>query len=1305
MKRILTLPLQKGIIALVLLLTGTLSVSAQAYYMNVYQKDGSKVKYLVEDVDSIFFSFENAPIEGVEYVDLGLSVMWATFNVGASSPEDYGDYYAWGEVETKTDYSMEQYRYWTGYDSLGNEQMSKYVVECNVGSYGRIDGNTVLDEDDDVAHVKWSGLWRIPTRVEFEELVNKCTWQWVEQNGVTGYKITSNIEGFADRSIFLPSAGMFRQEQLGINSYGRYWSSSLYTYQPVGAYALSFYSGNDIYVGGYYRHGGYSVRPVSASNTWRGITSVTLDNNNVELTVGGSSVLKVTLLSGNEDYSFMSAVTWSSDNPGVATVTSEGVVTAVSAGRAVIKASCKGVSATCTVIVNDYVPVGDYVDLGLSVQWATCNIGAMKPEESGRYYAWGETEIKSEYSWDNYKFYNHEINPGFTKYNFFEEYGPVDYKYRLDMQDDVARVMLGAEWRMPTREELEELAYDCDWEWTSINGVEGYSVTGPNGNSIFLPAGGYRYESSNGSLDGLTSYYSSSLSDYSDGCAMGIDFTSGNHYIEVESRCFGELIRPVHSSSVPENVLKIQGIEFTADTVIAYVETTGWLTVNVLGDSSSFNIRPKFTCSNDEGYNVLGLATDGYYNAVAAGECDVIATLGAFSAKCHVIVTEKTVDILAADALALMKAYMATTNRHNDFGYPSIMMFTDANGIDVVQQENGYNWSGSDLDFSDRNNTYVAPLILWNNLYNMITASNNVIKQIDYNSDDPAQMFALGQMLALRAFSYWNLAQLFQFNYVGNENKPCVPLITELNAEEAAVNGCPRATVAQVYSQILNDLNNAIGLLASARILGLSRPDKGYIDVSVAYGLRARVNLTMGAWRAAADDAQSAIQASGARPSTKAEASRPAFWTADEPDWMWGIIVNEEDDVAQSGLVNYASHMGSFNYGYCMYNGGRQINMALYNSINSTDVRKGWWIDNQYYSPNLTQDELDYIWRYGYGPYTQVKFAPYNNVLGTDINANDIPLMRIEEMYLILAEGKAMSGENDEAKSFLETFIRVYRDSAYVCPDVTGTALQDEIWRQRRIELWGEGLSWFDIMRLGKDVDRRGAGYNSYYVYNIPAGSDILLWRIPESEINSNPLISEEDNNPAADAPEPVQDYERYSKDMMTGSYMLIYHSYFDDDTLSITMDTLFCSIVSGDSTALIIKNLLFDSTEVIAQFDASTGKLVIDDWQFLGMYGIYEIYLSTMDLDEITFYCNPDGTAVTDVSDSPLGFVMGFYAMKDGKREGWLDLAEGNVYLEPVGQRWTCARAAIMKSGVKQASGVPLSSHKGVSFKMVTKD
>jgi len=1296
MKRILTLPLLKGIIALVLMFTGTLSVSAQVYYMNVFQKDGSKVKYLVEDVDSIFFSFENAPIEGVEYVDLGLSVMWATFNVGASSPSEFGDYFAWGEIEPKQDYSMAQYRYWTGYDSLGNEQFSKYVVASSLGSFGTIDGKTVLDEEDDAAYAKWGGAWRIPTRAEFEELTTKCTWQWVDSDGETGFLITSNVDGYSDRSIFMPAAGKFGTELVDASLYGRYWSSSLFTSHSAGAYALNI-GGGSYSLGGYYRNWGCSVRPVCTSNTWRGITSVTLDNSNVELTVGGSSVLKATLLSGNEDYSFMSAVTWSSDNPGVAAVDSKGIVTAVSAGTAVIKASCKGVSATCTVIVKDYVPVADFVDLGLSVQWATCNIGAMKPEEAGHFYAWGEIETKSTFTWDNYKFGNK--NNGYTKYNFFEEYGPVDYKYRLDMQDDVARVILGSEWRMPTIEELEELIYQCEWEWTSMNGVDGYNVTGPNGNSIFLPAGGYRYD--DGSPDeGWTSYLSSTLSGDTDGCAMGIDFSSYSHYTYVEGRILGELIRPVHSSSVPENVLNVQGIEFTADTVFAYVETTGWLSANILGDSSSFNIRPKFTCADDEGYDVLGLASDGYYEAVAAGECDVIATLGSFSAKCHVVVIEKTVALLAGEAFDMMKAYMSSVNgnRHNDFGYPSIMMMTDANGIDVVQEENGYNWNGGDLDFSDRNNTYVAPLIVWNTLYNIISASNEVIGKTGYNTDDPYQLFALGQMLALRAFCYWNLAQLYQFNYVGNQNKPCVPIITELNAQEAAVNGCARATVAQVYSQIMNDLNNAIGSLTSARNLGLTRSDKRFMDVSVVYGLRARVNLTMGEWRQAAADAQSAINVSTARPSSMAEASRPAFWTANEPDWMWGIIVNEEDDVVQSGIVNYPSHMGSFNYGYCLYSGGRQINMSLYNSMNSTDVRKGWWIDNQYYSPNLTQDELDYIWRYGYRPYTQVKFAPYNNVVGTDINANDIPLMRIEEMYLILAEGKAMSGANNEARSILESFIRTYRDSEYVCPDVTGAALQDEIWRQRRIELWGEGLAWFDIMRLGKDVDRRGAGYpDSYCVFNIPAGSDILLWRIPASVINSNPLISEQDNNPAADAPEPVEDYELYSKEMMVGYYNFIYESYWGGK------DTLLCQIIPGDSTSLIIKDLLFSGSEIIGQFDGMTGKLVIEDMQFMGATSAYDIYLSTYDLSEITFHCSTNGTAIAYGSDSEENILMCFVAMQDDKVVGYYEVTVGDVLLVPYGL-WSPGRVAVRERGEHQ-TGVQVSSRKGESLKMVTQD
>ena len=483
---------------------------------------------------------------------------------------------------------------------------------------------------------------------------------------------------------------------------------------------------------------------------------------------------------------------------------------------------------------------------------------------------------------------------------------------------------------------------------------------------------------------------------------------------------------------------------------------------------------------------------------------------------------------------ASLKAYMPVTGtngtgtkRHNDFGYPSIMMFTDANGFDVVSEDNGYNWSGNELDFSDRVYTSNESLIVWNTLYKMIFATNDVISKVDPQSEDPIVRFYAAQTLAVRAFDYWVGAQLYQFNYQTHKDSLCLPLITEANAIEAATEGCPRSTVAEVYAQIMKDIDAAIECLTYAQQNGVKREDKRYIDLAVAYGIRARVNLTMGNWAAAASDAQAAIDNSSSTPSDLATASRPAFWTVEEADWMWGIIVAETDDIVESGIVNYPSHMGCLNWGYCQYSGGRQINKQLYNSINETDVRKGWFLGPDTTSANLTPTEISYMRDYvEYPAYTQCKFAPYKNVLDQDMNANDIPLMRIEEMYLILAEGKAMSNAAD-AKTVLEDFIKTYRDPAYVCPDVTGKDLQEEIWRHRRIELWGEGLSWFDIMRLGKGVDRRGAGYPSANtIYNIPAGSPILLWRIPESEIEANKQISESDNNPNAPAPEAVDDIE-----------------------------------------------------------------------------------------------------------------------------------------------------------------------------------
>jgi hypothetical protein len=462
-------------------------------------------------------------------------------------------------------------------------------------------------------------------------------------------------------------------------------------------------------------------------------------------------------------------------------------------------------------------------------------------------------------------------------------------------------------------------------------------------------------------------------------------------------------------------------------------------------------------------------------------------------------------------------------SRHNDYGYPSVMLFTDHNGYDLVSDNNGYNWNGNNLEFSDREYTSNEGQILWNDMYAIISAANNVISAIDIETEDPTSQYYLAQGLAARAFSYWVLAQLYQFNYVGNETAPCVPIITDENSNQAALDGAPRATVQEVYDLITSDIDNAVNLLTSAEENGVFRADKRYINLAVAYGLRARVNLTMQNWSDAAADATSAIEVSGATPASIGDVSGPSFWSTSESNWMWGIIIQETDRVVTSGIVNWPSHMGSLNYGYANFSGGKQINKALYEAIPGSDVRKGWWLDANQASPYLNDEQAGFMAAYGYAPYTQVKFAPYNNVVGTSTNASDIPLMRIEEMYLIKAEAEAMSGGN--GKSTLESFVQNYRDPDYVCDASSPEGIQEEVFFHRRLELWGEGMNWFDVMRLNKDVDRRGGAFpNAPMIFNISAGSDILLWRIPEAEIQANPALTEGDNNPAVPAPEPVSD-------------------------------------------------------------------------------------------------------------------------------------------------------------------------------------
>ena len=185
-----------------------------------------------------------------EYVDLGLpsGTLWATCNVGANAPEEYGDYFAWGETEPKDVYSWSNYKWCNG----SHNTLTKY---CTESDYGTVDNKVELDPEDDAAYVNWGENWRMPTLDQQTELRTECTWTWTTQNGVNGYLVT----GPNGNSLFLPAAGGLYAWLYDEGSWGYYWSHTLYCTLPYGAYGVSFSSDD---VGWDFRYAGHSVRPV-----------------------------------------------------------------------------------------------------------------------------------------------------------------------------------------------------------------------------------------------------------------------------------------------------------------------------------------------------------------------------------------------------------------------------------------------------------------------------------------------------------------------------------------------------------------------------------------------------------------------------------------------------------------------------------------------------------------------------------------------------------------------------------------------------------------------------------------------------------------------------------------------------------------------------------------------------------------------------------------------------------------------------------------------------------------------------------
>lgn len=431
---------------------------------------------------------------------------------------------------------------------------------------------------------------------------------------------------------------------------------------------------------------------------------------------------------------------------------------------------------------------------------------------------------------------------------------------------------------------------------------------------------------------------------------------------------------------------------------------------------------------------------------------------------------------------------------HSSFGQKSIDIAMDLMGQDIMTPQRGYGWFVSDYNHSAHTTTTRTSRSgnTWRYYYRVINNANLIIANIDNATGTQARKdYIKGNALALRAHSYFYLINLFQHTYKGNENKPGVPVYTEPTTV-----GKGRGTVQEVYNQIIADLTAAEALLE-----GKTKDHVSHINAKTAKGIHARVALQMG------DYAKAAVKANEARQgyTLMSTATHQAGFGKANSEWMWGMeIPNDQSTI----YASFFSHMANTAAGYAGLGSQKMMVRDLYDAIPAGDVRKTL-VQAPVPANNGT-----------YKNYASLKFK-----LPTSGSwAADYVFMRAAEMYLIEAEALARTtGRQADAIAVLEALVKT-RLTGYTVPAAALTdtqALIDEILLQRRIELWGEGFSLLDMKRLGKDLKRQtGLAAEGYHVESLiivkerAINDPLMLYRIPQDEIDTNDQISASDQNP-----------------------------------------------------------------------------------------------------------------------------------------------------------------------------------------------
>jgi len=411
---------------------------------------------------------------------------------------------------------------------------------------------------------------------------------------------------------------------------------------------------------------------------------------------------------------------------------------------------------------------------------------------------------------------------------------------------------------------------------------------------------------------------------------------------------------------------------------------------------------------------------------------------------------------------------------HDESGLQCLKIAGDLMGEDVVFKK--LHWYKYDHLLENNLKEYRRTRFIWNIFYKTVKDANTVLGMAGKEKTESAVLNKdIGQALFLRAFGYFRLVRYYQYTYKGHEDTYAVPYM-----DETMFKAQPKAKVSFLYEKIVEDLT-----LAETFLDGVTISNKTTANINVVKGMLARVYLTMENWPMAA---QKAAEAKAGYALMNEEEIKSGFTNVGVNEMMWGFKDSKETSMS---ILSFTSHMSSLEYGYVTAVGLHKLfSGKLAEKIGTTDIRRNWVVYTD--TDTITNLGNEYV----LGKYYNKKYYDViEGSVGDDIH------MRAAEMWLIEAEAKAhTSGGAAVLEEFMES-----RDPNYDI-NANGLSLLEEIYLQRRIELWGEGFRLFDLLRLKKGYDRAGDNHNLNAILSVPAGgeSSKLIYQIPKVEQETN---------------------------------------------------------------------------------------------------------------------------------------------------------------------------------------------------------